>query len=103
MATNPLGPPPGTGLSVRRVTLSNKAARYVRARATIAGPRYTKADANATASAILEAAADGRLLRITNDMIAARAYLQNARALCFSEQAQRGIDQLIAALEIIPA
>jgi hypothetical protein len=31
-------------------------------------------------------------------MLAALPYLATARELCFSEQAQRGLDQLIAAL-----
>jgi hypothetical protein len=43
-------------------------------------------------------AAKMRTILITSDMLAALAYLQTARELCFSEQAQRGLDQLIAAL-----
>lgn len=96
---NPNGPPTGSGTLVRRVTLSERAAAYVKARAQITGPRYTKADANATASTILEAGANDRLICVTDDMIATVAYLQDARGMCFSETAQHGFDQLIAALE----
>jgi len=96
---NPNGGPPGSGTLVRRVSLSERAAAYVKARATIAGPRYTKDDANRTASTILEAGCIDRLLFITDDMIATITYLQDLRQMCFSETAQRGIDQLIAALE----
>lgn len=94
----PRGGDHGGGTIVRTIVLSDKAAEYVKRRATINGPRYRKQEANATASAILEAGADNRLLYITDDMIAASAYLQEARGMCFNEQAQRGIDQLIAAL-----
>lgn len=34
----------------------------------------------------------------SDDMIAALPWLQEARGMCFSESAQRGLDQLIAAL-----
>jgi hypothetical protein len=43
-------------------------------------------------------AAKMRTILITSDMIAALAYVQTAREQCFSEPAQRGLDQLIAAL-----
>jgi hypothetical protein len=96
---NPNGGPPGSGAIVRRVSMSERAAAYVKARATIAGPRYTKADANRTASTILEAGANDRLIFVTDDMISAIAYLHDARTMCLGEAAQRGLDQLIAALE----
>lgn len=95
----PRGGNHGGGSVVRRVSLSERAAAYVKARARIAGPRYTKDDANRTASTILEAGANDRLLYITDDMITSISFLLDARAMCFSETAQRGIDQLIAALE----
>lgn len=99
----PRGGNHGGGTTVKTVVLSDKAAAYVKRRATIGGPRYRKEEANATASAILEYGADDRLLFITPDMIAACAYLQEARGLCFSEDAQRGLDQLIAALWVVKA
>lgn len=34
----------------------------------------------------------------SDDMIAALPWIQEARGMCFSESAQRGLDQLIAAL-----
>lgn len=95
----PRGGNHGGGSVVRRVSLSERASAYVKARATITGPRYTKDDANRTASTILEAGANDRLIYVTDEMIATIAYLQDARTMCFSETAQRGIDQLIAALE----
>lgn len=92
----PRGGNHGGGTTVKSVVLSDQAAAYVKRRATILGTRYRKEEANATASAIIEAAE--RSIYITDDMIAAVAYLQEARGMCFSETAQRGIDQLIAAL-----
>lgn len=97
----PRGGNHGGGTTVKTVVLSDKAAAYVKRRATINGTRYRKEEANATASAILEA--QDRMLFITEDMIAAVAYLQEARSVCFSEQAQRGLDQLIAALWVVKA
>jgi hypothetical protein len=96
----PRGGNHGGGTTVKAVVLSDKAAQYIKRRATIAGPRYTKLDANRTASAILEAGANDRLLLITDDMIAARDWLADAKRLCFAEQAQRGLEQMIAALEV---
>lgn len=92
------GGPPGSGMIVHVVRLTPKAAAEVRRRAEIAGPRYRKEEADATASEIIEMLADGRLLLISDDMLAAATWLQDARALCPNEQAQRGLDQLIAAL-----
>lgn len=92
----PRGGNHGGGTTVRTVVLSEAAAAYVKRRATILGTRYRKQEASAAASAILEA--QDRMLYITDDMIAAAAYLQEARGMCFSEQVQRGLDQLIAAL-----
>jgi hypothetical protein len=86
----------GGGTTVKTVVLTDQAAAYVKRKATINGPRYRKEEANSTASTIIEAAE--RSIYITEDMIAAVAYLQEARGMCFSEQAQRGLDQLIAAL-----
>jgi mono/diheme cytochrome c family protein len=43
-------------------------------------------------------AAQMRTILITSDMLAALAYIQTARDMCFDEVAQRGLDQLIAAL-----
>lgn len=95
----PRGGNHGGGTTVKTVVLSEKAARYVKQRATILGERYRKEEANSTASTILEAGANDRLIYITDDMIASISFLMDARAMCFSETAQRGIDQLIAALE----
>lgn len=39
-----------------------------------------------------------RSIPITDDMLTTIAYLEQARAMCFNETAQRGIDQIIAAL-----
>jgi hypothetical protein len=91
----------GGGTTIRRLELqSDKAALELRRRATGAygGIRYGKADANAAATLVFELAADGRLLHITDDMLAAVSWLQEARAMCVSGNAQRGLDQLIAAL-----
>ena len=86
----------GGGATVKIVALTDRAAQLVKRKATILGPRYRKEEANATASAIIEASACA--IYPTDDMRAAVAWLQEARALCFSEQAQRGLDQLIAGL-----
>lgn len=94
----PRGGNHGGGTTVKVVELTAKAAALVKASATIAGTRYTKAEANATASAILEAMADRKLILITPDMRAALPWLEEASRICISEDAQRGLDQLIAAL-----
>lgn len=86
----------GGGATVKIVALSDAAAQLVKRRATIVGKRYRKEEANATASAIIEASAGA--IYPTADMRASIAWLQEARAMCFSEEAQRGLDQLIAAL-----
>lgn len=90
----------GGGPLVRRVELSEAAARYIKRRATILSTRYRKADADATATAILEALATGTavVLPVGDDLCAAVQWLQEARAMCISEAAQRGIDQIIAAI-----
>jgi hypothetical protein len=91
----------GGGTTIRHLELqSETAARELRRRATGAhgGMRYRKADANAAATELLEQAADHRLLYLTSDMLAALPWLQEARQMCESEDAQRGLDQLIAAL-----
>lgn len=90
----------GGGSVVRRLDVSETAAAYVKRRATISGPRYRKEEANATASAILEALASGALvtLPMTPDLRAALPWLEEARRSCISEDAQRGLDQLIAAV-----
>jgi len=98
MTSNGKPTPPGLrggGTIVQRVTLTDKAAAYVKARATILGPRYRKQDANETASAIIEAFEHAIL--ITPDMIAALPMLEDARQHCQGD-AERGIAQLIAAL-----
>lgn len=88
----------GGGTTIRRVTLSEPAARELRRRATITTTRYRKEDADAAASDILEHLAAHRLMLITPAMRAALPYLTHARAQCFNEEAQRGLDALIAAL-----
>lgn len=92
------GGPPGSGATVHVVRLRPKAAAEVRRRAMIAGERYRKEEANETASDIIEFLADVRLLLITDDMLSALPWLQETRGMCVDEIAQRGLDQLIAAL-----
>lgn len=92
------GGPDGSGMTVRNVTLSERAAAEVRRRSALLGPRQRKDEASRTASEIIEWLADGRLLLITEDMIAAAVWLQEARGMCPNEQAQCGLDQLIAGL-----
>lgn len=98
METKTRGGDRGGGTTIRKVELSERAALELRRRATITTTRYRKADANAAASDILEHLAAGRLLLISDDMRAALPFLETARAQCFNGQAQRGFDQLIAAL-----
>lgn len=89
----------GGGATIKRIELTEQAARELRHRIT--GDyvtRYNKADADKAASEILEHLAAGRLLYLTEDMRAAVGFIQDARRMCFDEQAQRGLDQLIAAL-----
>lgn len=90
----------GGGTTVKRIDLSDVAAEELRRRSQVAGTRYRKEEANATASTILETLAAGRtaLLVVSSDVLAALPWLEQARAQCFSEEAQRGLDQLIAAL-----
>jgi len=78
--------------------LSDKAARLVRRRATIIGTRYTKDEANKTASAILEA--QDRMLYITEDMIAALPVLEAARQQSSGTE-ERGLAQIVAALWVV--
>jgi hypothetical protein len=90
----------GGGTTIRRVNLSEKAAQELRRRATITTTRYRKEDADAAASDILEHLAAGRLLLISSDIRAALPWIEEARGQCFNEAAQRGLDQLIAALRV---
>lgn len=96
MITKVRGGPPGSGTTVKVIELTPKAAELVKSRATIAGTRYTKAEANATASAIIEASA--RAISVTPVMRAVLPWLEEAKRICISEDAQRGLDQLIAAI-----
>lgn len=94
----------GGGTTITRVTLTPAAARELRRRIT--GDyvtRYRKADADAAASELLEHLAAGRLLLLTDDMAAALPWLEEARAMCVDEAAQRGLDQLIAGLWTVSA
>lgn len=90
----------GGGTTVKRVDLSEAAAEELRRRAQVSGARYRKEEANATASAILEALAKGQatLLLVSDDILATLPWLSEIRGQCFNEQAQHGLDQLIAAL-----
>jgi len=88
----------GGGTTIRKVELSECAALELRRRATITTTRYRKADANAAASDILEHLAAGRLLPPSRDIRAALPVLEEARRMCFHEDARRGLDQLIAAI-----
>jgi hypothetical protein len=91
----------GGGTTIYRLELqSDKAARELRRRATITGARYRKPEANAAATQILELLADGRLIFVPDDMLVAVSWLYEARRLCFDEAARRGLDHLIAALEM---
>lgn len=97
----PRGGNRGGGTTIRRVELqSDKAARELRRLATGAygGERYRKEDANEAVTQLLELAADHRMLALSPDMLAALPFLQDARRMCFLEDAQRGLDQIIAAL-----
>jgi hypothetical protein len=94
----------GGGTTIYRLELqSDKAARELRRRATITGARYRKPEANAAVTQILELLADGRLIFVPDDMLSAVSWLYEARRLCFDETARRGLDHLIAALEIARA
>ena len=84
--------------SPRVVDLSERAAQHLRRRSLANGPRFTRAQASAAANAIIEAHASNRLLFISNDILSAVEWLVEAKRICASEDAQRGLDQLIAAL-----
>lgn len=94
----PRGGDYGGGTLPRRVVLSERAARLLKERSRFGGPRFTTAQASAATNAIIEAAADHRLLYISDDILSATEWLVEAKRICFSPDAQRGIDQLIAAL-----
>lgn len=88
----------GGGPTITRVELTSTAARELRRRVTgDYATRYTKAQANAAASEVLDLLAAGRLMFITDDMRAMLAWLMESRATALGE-VQHGIDQLIAAL-----
>lgn len=89
----PRGGNRGGGTTVKAVVLTPKAASIVKQRATIAGPRYTKEDANRTASALLEAPR----ISITPAMRAALPALEAARQQACGE-VEQGLAELIAAL-----
>jgi len=95
----------GGGSTIHRLELqSGAAARELRRRITgDYASRYTKAQANQAVTELLEMLAANRLLYLTDDMRAALPWLQEARAQCFSEEAQRGLDQLIAAILVVEA
>jgi hypothetical protein len=89
----------GGGTTIKLVELTDTAARELRRRITgDYATRYNKEQANAAVSEVLELLAAGRLLPISDDTRAALPFLQDARRMCFHEDAQRGLDQLIAAL-----
>lgn len=89
----------GGGTTIRRVELTDAAARELRRRITgNYSTRYRKEEADAAASEIIERLTDGQLLLLTDDMRAALPWLEEIKRQCPSEQAQRGIDQLTAAL-----
>ena len=91
----------GGGTTVRKVELSEKAAQELRRRATITGERYRKEEADAAASEVIELLADGRLFILSADVHAALPWIEEARRMCPDETAQRGLDQLIAALWVV--
>jgi len=97
MTFKPRGGDHGGGTTVKAVALPPKAAALVKARATISGPRYTKDEANKTASALLEAFADRQIIVITPDMRATLPALEAARQRSTGD-AERGLAQLIAAI-----
>lgn len=89
----------GGGTTVRDVKLSELAAAELRRRANPLGTRYRKAEADAAASALLEALASGTAIVLPTAAIApALVWLEEARAACFSEDGQRALDHLIAAI-----
>lgn len=95
----PRGGNHGGGSTIRRVELTEAAARELRLRITgDYASRYTKEQASGAASAHYEQLSRHEWLYLTDDMAAALPYLELARDQCFSDQAQRGLDQLIAAL-----
>lgn len=97
--SRPRGGDYGGGTTIKRIELTEQAARELRRRITgDYATRYNKAQADAAASELIEWHAAGRLLYLTEDMRAALPFLQDARRMCFDEQAQRGLDQLIAVL-----
>lgn len=89
----------GGGPLPRTIDLTEDVARWLKQRAALTDKRYRRADASAAANAIFEAIASGATLPpASSDMLAALPFLQDARRMCFHEDAQRGLDQLIAAL-----
>jgi len=89
----------GGGPTPRNLTISAKAAAWVRAHTTQRGTRM-KADAmSATVSSIFEQLAAGRALLIPTAAVAAAVpWLETARAQCVDVNAQRAIDNVIAAI-----
>lgn len=91
----------GGGTTIKRVELTESAARELRRRITgDFSTRYNKSQADRAASEILELLAARRLLLLTDDMRAALPLLQEARERS-SGDAQRGLDQIIAALWVV--
>lgn len=92
----------GGGTTPRRITLTTEAARALRRLAQPADPlaRFTAEAASAAASDLIAQAAGRRLVYLTDDMLAALPYIEIelARGQCFSDEARRGLDQLVAAL-----
>ena len=92
----------GGGTTIRRLTISEEAARHLRLLATgqYGGTRYTKAQADAAASRLIESHAAKQLLFVPPaDAPALLAWLTEQRQeMAPDHPAMRGVEQIIAAL-----
>lgn len=89
----------GGGTTVRRVTLSERAAQIVRNAGAGRGlTRQTSADASEQASRIIEAWADRP--NISPEAAAALPWLEEIRRQCFDPRGRAALDELILVLGV---
>ena len=96
----PAGGNRGGGPLTRRIALTERSARYVRDLAAVQPPaRFTRATAEQIVNQVLESQASGTAVYLPLAMVeAALPWIEEARRLCISDDGQRALDSLIAAL-----
>lgn len=85
--------------TVNRVVLSNTAAQYIRSDMLARDIPYSKTTVSPYVSGLIEATRDYRVITaLLADPAVVLPWLEEARRQCSNEEAQRGLDALIAAV-----